>query len=73
MARWPTKLTSVLYIRLQIRRAFKFLITKEHPDKGGSPERFKLIKIAYDTLSDKQKVHASLSPAAEAQAKRICI
>ena len=40
----------------QVRRAYKFLITKEHPDKGGAPERFKLIKLAYDTLSDKRKV-----------------
>ena len=40
----------------QVRRAFKTLITKEHPDKGGNPERFKLIKLAYDTLSDKRKV-----------------
>ena len=42
----------------QVRRAFKTLITKEHPDKGGNPERFKLIKLAYDTLSDKSKVNS---------------
>ena len=41
---------------MQIRRAFKTLITKEHPDKGGSTERFKAIKVAYDTLSNKEKV-----------------
>jgi hypothetical protein len=43
-------------ILLQIRRAYKTLITKEHPDKGGNPERFKLIKLSYDTLSNKSKV-----------------
>jgi len=41
---------------LQLRRAFKTLITKEHPDKGGNPEKFKLIKLSYDTLSNKTKV-----------------
>jgi len=48
-------LLSLLRI-LQIRRAFKTLVTKEHPDKGGSPDRFKLIKLSYDTLSNKSKV-----------------
>ena len=41
---------------VQIRRAFRNLITKEHPDKGGDPERFKQIKLAYDVLSNKAKV-----------------
>ena len=28
---------------------------KEHPDKGGDPEKFKLITAAYEVLSDKDK------------------
>ena len=51
---------------LQIRRAYKTLITKEHPDKGGNPERFKLIKLSYDTLSNKSKVRNKASRLASA-------
>ena len=28
---------------------------KEHPDKGGDPEKFKEITAAYECLSDKDK------------------
>ena len=28
---------------------------KEHPDKGGDPEKFKDISVAYEVLSDKDK------------------
>ena len=28
---------------------------KEHPDKGGDPEKFNLITAAYEVLSDKEK------------------
>jgi DnaJ family protein A protein 2 len=28
---------------------------KEHPDKGGDPDKFKEITAAYDCLSDKGK------------------
>ena len=31
-------------------------MTKEHPDKGGDPEKFKLLQQAYETLSDPEKV-----------------
>lgn len=38
-----------------IRRAYRKLAMKEHPDKGGDPERFKKISEAYEVLSDEQK------------------
>lgn len=38
-----------------IRKAYRKLAMKEHPDKGGDPERFKKISEAYETLSDDQK------------------
>ena len=28
---------------------------KEHPDKGGDPEKFKTLTAAYDVLCDKEK------------------
>lgn len=28
---------------------------KEHPDKGGDPEKFKLVTAAYEVLSDADK------------------
>jgi hypothetical protein len=36
-------------------------VTKEHPDKGGDPEKFKLLQQAYETLSDPEKVRLLLS------------
>jgi len=39
----------------EIRRAYRNLITKEHPDKGGDPERFAQIQRAYDVLSSDSK------------------
>eukprot|EP00890_Picochlorum_soloecismus_P003206 jgi/Picsp_1/3887/NSC_01399-R1_trans-2-enoyl- mitochondrial len=39
----------------EIRRAFRNSVTKEHPDKGGDPEKFKLLQQAYETLSDPEK------------------
>lgn len=39
----------------EVRRAYRNLITKEHPDKGGDSERFKLIQQAYEVLSDVSK------------------
>jgi len=41
---------------LQIRRSFRNLASKEHPDKGGDPERFRLVQQAYEVLSNAQKV-----------------
>jgi len=39
----------------EIKRAYKRLATKHHPDKGGNPEEFKKIVSAYETLSDQAK------------------
>lgn len=39
----------------QIRRAYRNLITKAHPDKGGDAKTFALIQRAYDVLSDTDK------------------
>lgn len=38
-----------------IKKAFKKLALKHHPDKGGDPEEFKKINLAYSVLSDPQK------------------
>ena len=37
----------------QIRKAFKEIAKKEHPDKGGNEAKFKEANEAYDTL----KIH----------------
>ena len=56
---------------LQIRRAYRTLLTKSHPDKGGNAEQFRLIQQAYEVLSDSNKVKelhtvfASVGPRAE--------
>ncbi|MFM7851502.1 MAG: DnaJ domain-containing protein [bacterium] len=39
----------------EIKKAYHKLALKEHPDKGGDPEKFKLITAAYEVLSDKEK------------------
>ena len=38
-----------------IKRAYRKLAGKHHPDKGGDIEQFKLVQSAYETLSDPQK------------------
>lgn len=39
----------------QIRKAFRKKALKEHPDKGGDPEKFKIITHAYDVLTNPEK------------------
>lgn len=39
----------------QIRRAYRNLVTREHPDKGGDPQAFAAIQRAYDVLSHREK------------------
>ena len=38
-----------------IKKAYRMLALKKHPDKGGDPEEFKLIAEAYAILSDAEK------------------
>jgi len=40
-----------------IHRVFRFLAARFHPDnpKSGNPEQFRLLKVAYDVLSDRQQ------------------
>lgn len=40
---------------LQIRRAYRNLASKAHPDKGGDPELFRSIQQAWEVLSDGDK------------------
>lgn len=39
----------------EIKKAYRSLANKHHPDKGGDQNKFKDISVAYDTLSDPQK------------------
>lgn len=39
----------------QIKKAYHKKALKEHPDKGGDPEKFKEITAAYDVLIDSDK------------------
>ena len=41
----------------QIKKAFKDIAKKEHPDRGGNEARFKEANEAYDTLKSSQKRH----------------
>lgn len=55
-----TKLYEVLGVskdasQSEIKRAYMKLAKESHPDKGGDPEKFKLIAKAYAILSDPEK------------------
>ena len=39
----------------EIKKQYKKLALKHHPDRGGDPEMFKKISEAYQTLSDPEK------------------
>ena len=41
----------------QVKRAFKEIAKKEHPDRGGNEARFKEANEAYNTLKNSQKRH----------------
>ena len=46
----------------EIKKAYKTLAKKHHPDKGGNKETFQKIQEAYDTLSDSTKKHEYDNP-----------
>lgn len=39
----------------QIKTAYKMEAKKHHPDVGGDPKKFALVKTSYDTLKDRKK------------------
>ena len=39
----------------EIKKAFRKKALREHPDKGGDPEKFKEVTVAYEVLSDPEK------------------
>ena len=48
-------------VEADIRKTYKKLALIHHPDKGGDSEKFKSIKLAFETLSDpmkRQQYHA---------------
>ena len=39
----------------EIKKAYRKLASKHHPDKGGNKQQFQNIQEAYDTLGDESK------------------
>merc|ERR1719316_1173618 len=39
----------------EIKKAYRKMAVKHHPDKGGDPEKFKEITRAYEVLGDSEK------------------
>ena len=46
----------------EIKRAYRKLAAKHHPDRGGDTAKFQEIQSAYETLSDPQKRHQHDNP-----------
>ena len=39
----------------EVKKAFRKKAIREHPDKGGDPEKFKDLTVAYEVLMDDEK------------------
>lgn len=39
----------------EIKKTFRKSALREHPDKGGDPEKFKEMTVAYEVLGDPEK------------------